>query len=255
MVVAAYIRVSTDAQAGSDRYGLDVQRTDIQNYADAHDMHIQSWYEDAGISGATLDRPGLSDLLSSASLHTFSIVIVAKLDRVARDLMYQLWIEKELLKAGVEIISVAEPTNGSDPTSRLFREIIGAFAEFEKARITSRMSGGRKAKAMVGGYAGGRAPMGYTSTRGGKVLTVEDEKANIVREVFVLRAKGMTMQRIAAELNTLSVKTAEGKNWHSVQVKRVLDRSALYSGQYSYGGITAKNGKQNRILTEWGGTA
>jgi site-specific DNA recombinase len=246
MVVSAYIRVSTDAQAGSDRYGLDSQRADITAYASSHDMTIQTWFEDA-VSGATLDRPGLSDLLSSASSHSFSAVIVAKLDRVARDLMYQLWIEKELLKAGVEIISVAEPTNGSDPTSHLFRQIIGAFAEFEKARITSRMSGGRKAKAMVGGYAGGGAPLGYGSQRGSHVLTVEPAQAETVQQVFTLRSQGLPMHRIASELNALGVATHEGKSWHAAQVKRVLDRSSLYKGQYTYGGITAQ-GKQERIL-------
>lgn len=248
MVVAAYLRVSTDAQAGADRYGLESQRTDIQNYAAAHDMQIGLWFEDT-ISGATLDRPGLSDLLSSASSHLFTAVIVAKLDRVARDLMYQLWIEKELLKADVEIVSVAEPMNGNDPTARLFREIIGAFAEFEKARITSRMSGGRKQKAKDGGYAGGRAAFGYGSHRGSHVLTVEPEQAMVVQQVFTLRSSGLSLHSIASKLNASALTTAEGKAWHAVQVKRVLDRSSLYRGGYGYGGITAEHGKQERILT------
>jgi DNA invertase Pin-like site-specific DNA recombinase len=248
MVVAAYLRVSTDAQAGADRYGLDAQRADITSYAHARGMEIGLWFEDAGFSGATLDRPGLSDLLSSASLHSFTTVIVAKLDRVARDLMLQLWIEKELLKAGVEIVSVSEPTNGSDPTSRLFREIIGAFAEFEKARITSRMSGGRVAKARQGGYAGGGAPLGYGAARGSHVLTVEPEQAKTVNQIFTLRAQGLPMRHIAAEMNARGLTTHEGKEWHAAQVKRVLDRKSLYCGEYSYGGIIAQ-GKHERILT------
>ena len=248
MNVASYVRVSTEAQAGPERYGLSAQRADITAYALSHDMQIIQTFEDAGVSGATLDRPGLSDLLSSASQHAFSVVIVAKLDRVARDLMYQLWIEKELLKAGVEIISVAEPTNGSDPTSHLFRQIIGAFAEFEKARITSRMSGGRKQKAKEGGYAGGRAAFGYGSHRGSHVLTVEPEQAMVVQQVFTLRSSGLSLRSVASELNARGLRTAENKNWHAVQVKRVLDRRPLYCGQYEYGGITTTEGKQERIL-------
>ena len=247
MNAAAYIRVSTDAQAGADRYGLDAQRADITAYAESHDMHITAWYEDT-VSGATLDRPGLTSLLSSASQHSFSVVIVAKLDRVARDLMYQLWIEKELLKADVEIVSVSEPTNGNDPTARLFREIIGAFAEFEKARITSRMSGGRKAKALGGGYAGGGAPLGYGAQRGSHILVVEPTQAEAVRQVFALRAQGISMHRIAEEMNAQNIPTHEGAAWHAAQVKRVLDRSALYRGGYGYGGISVAEGKQERIL-------
>lgn len=248
MVAAGYLRVSTESQVGPDKYGLDAQRSDIETYAKANGFEIGLWFTDAGISGATLDRPGLSDLLSSASLHSFTAVIIAKMDRVARDLMAQLWIEKELLKAGVEIISVAEPFRGQDATNRLFRQIIGAFAEFEKSRIADRLSGGRLAKARQGGYAGGRSPLGYTSTRGSKVLTVEPEKAMVVRQVFSLRSQGKTMRVIASDLNALGVETAEHKKWHAVQVKRVLDRSDLYSGKYWYGGIRAECGKQERIL-------
>lgn len=249
MTAAGYLRVSTESQVGPDKYGLDAQRSDIETYAKANGFEIGLWFTDAGISGATLDRPGLTDLLSSASLHSFTVVITAKMDRVARDLMAQLWIEKELLKAGVEIISVAEPFRGQDATNRLFRQIIGAFAEFEKSRIADRLSGGRKQKALQGGYAGGRSAFGYASTRGGKVLTVEPKQAMVVRQVFALKAKGLSLRSVAQELNSRGFLTHENKTWHSVQVKRVLDRSALYSGQYSYGGITAERGKQERILT------
>jgi DNA invertase Pin-like site-specific DNA recombinase len=211
-------------------------------------MQIVQTFEDAGVSGATLDRPGLSALLAAAPSHQFQAVIVAKLDRVARDLMYQLWIEKELLKSGVEIISVAEPANGDDPTAHLMRQIIGAFAEFEKARINSRMSSGRKAKAKNGGYAGGRAAFGYRSQRGSRVLTVDETAAATVRQVFALRAQGMPLRSVAATLNDRGLRTAEGALWHAAQVKRVLDRSALYAGQYGYGGIRAERGKQKGIL-------
>ena len=249
MNVASYVRVSTEAQAGPERYGLSAQRADITAYALSHDMQIIQTFEDAGVSGATLDRPGLSALLTAAAAHQFQAVIVAKLDRVARDLMYQLWIEKELLKVGVEIVSVAEPSNGDDPTAHLMRQIIGAFAEFEKARITSRMASGRKAKARDGGYAGGRPAFGYGAQRGSRVLTVDETAAATVRQVFALRAQGMPLRSVASVLNDKGLRTAEGSVWHAVQVKRVLDRSALYAGQYGYGGITAAQGRQKRILT------
>lgn len=51
--------------------------------------------------------------------------------------------------------------------------MIGAFAQFEKSRISERLTGGRKQKANTGGYAGGRAAIGYTAKRGQKYLTVD----------------------------------------------------------------------------------
>ena len=69
MNAVAYVRVSTDAQAGADRYGLDAQRADITAYAESHDMHITAWYEDT-VSGATLDRPGESQAWQGRRRHT-----------------------------------------------------------------------------------------------------------------------------------------------------------------------------------------
>ena len=146
---AGYLRVSGEGQIGEDKYGLAAQREAVETYAKAQGYEVAEWYVDEAISGATLDRPELTRLLNDAG-GKFAFVIVAKMDRIARDLMAQLWIEKELLRGDVELISVAEPFRGQDPANVLFRQIIGAFAQFERARIAERMAGGRKQKARGG---------------------------------------------------------------------------------------------------------
>jgi len=248
MNVAAYIRVSTDAQAGPDAFGLDAQRSSITSYAERMGYGVVAWYEDAGISGSTMNRPALQSLLSDAKDHKFDGVVFAKLDRLSRSLLNTLQILNALVAVKVWIMSVAENFDTSTPSGMMYFQLLGMFAENERRVITDRLSGGRKAKALQGGYCGGRAALGYTAVRGGKVLTVDDTKANVVREVFALRAQGRSLRSVASELNSLGVATHEGKSWHSVQVKRVLDRAALYRGQYSYGGVKAERGKQERIL-------
>ena len=158
-----------------NRYGLASQRADIERYARREGHEIVAWFSDEGISGGTVDRPGLMDLISHGAAGEFQGMLIAKMDRLSRDLMMQLWIEKELLKADVEILSASELFCGQDPANVLFRQIIGAFAQFEKARITERPSGGRKQKASRGGYAGGAAAMGYKATRGAKALEFDTE--------------------------------------------------------------------------------
>mgnify|MGYP001160725052 FL=1 len=246
MKAAVYLRVSTEAQTGPDRFGLAAQLEAINTYAAQQGFDIVATFEDPGISGATLDRPGLQAMISAASRGEFEAVIVAKMDRIARDLMAQLWIEKELLKHSVEIISAAEQFRGQDPANVLFRQIIGAFAEFEKSRITERMSGGRKQKAQGGGYAGGGAAIGYTSTRGAKVLELNQDKAATVQRVFEIHqaSPGYSLRQIAAQLNQEGHTTAQDKPFQAVQVKRILDREALYSGQYLYAGIEAQGQHQ-----------
>ena len=245
---AGYLRVSGEGQIGEDKYGLAAQREAVETYAKAQGYEVAEWYVDEAISGATLDRPELTRLLNDAG-GKFAFVIVAKMDRIARDLMAQLWIEKELLRGNVELISVAEPFRGQDPANVLFRQVIGAFAQFERARIAERMAGGRKQKAKAGGYAGGGAPIGYTSTSGAKVLALDAEKAETVRRLFELREEcpGASLAALAGMMNAEGLTTAQGAIWRKAQVKRVLDRRDFYAGTYTYAGIEAE-GKHEAII-------
>lgn len=118
---AAYLRVSPEDQVGEDKFGLTDQRATIDSFAKAQGFELARVYSDEGISGATMDRPGLQDLLAEADNGIFEVVIVVKLDRLARGLMPQLWIEKELLRHNVGLISVAEPFREQDPADILLR--------------------------------------------------------------------------------------------------------------------------------------
>ena len=246
---AAYLRVSTEGQVGEDKFGLADQRSTIEAYACSQDFEIVAWYSDEGISGATLEREGLQALLRGAAADEFNAVLVAKMDRIARDLMAQLWIEKELMRCNVELISAAEPFRGQDPANVLFRQIIGAFAQFEKARIAERLRGGRKQKAKTGGYSGGAAAIGYKNEKGSKFLDLDNEKAETVKRVFEIKEQypNWSLQTIADQLNAEGHTTAKGTNFKKMQVKRTLDRREFYAGNYSYAGIKA-NGQHKAII-------
>ena len=239
MNAVVYLRVSTDGQTQEQKYGLSTQWEDIAKYAEQNNINVVETYTEAGVSGSLIDRPMLNKILKDAEAGKFQYVIVAKLDRVARDLMAQLWIEKELLKKGIEIISVAEPMRATDPTGQLFRHIIGAFAQFERARINERMSGGRLQKAKKGGYAGGRVPIGYISDKNTNTLVVNPQKVEAIKLVFKLRALGMSFQQIADFLNEAGHTSALNKEFSKNQIKRIYDRKNLYSGNCKYSNIEA----------------
>ena len=249
MKYLAYLRVSTEGQVGEDKFGLSVQKEAIENYALKNGYQITAWYDDSGISGATIDRPGLMQLITDSANKEIKGILVAKMDRIARDLMSQLWIEKELLKHDAELISVAEPFRGQDPANVLFRQIIGAFAEFEKSRINERMSGGRKAKAKQGGYSGGCVPIGYQHTKGNKAWILDSEKVDTVKRVFQLRdiKPDITLQDIADILNKEGFTTARGAKFQRVQIKRILDRKSVYTGKYKYADIES-DGQHQPLL-------
>lgn len=251
MRAVGYCRVSTENQNGCDSFGLESQRTAINNYCMANGLELVKIYEDPALSGSLppLERPGLHHLLEILKTGDVQQVIVTRLDRLARDTMLSLWLMKEIKKLGAELVSIAEPGRWDDPTQKLLLTMVAAFAEFEKSLISSRLSSGRKTKARNGGYAGGKAPIGYRSEKGEKRLILDEEKAVTVKRVFELRDVNpdASLQRIANVLNQEGYSTKEGKRFHSMQVKRILDRRSLYEGGYRYSGIHVE-GKHQRIL-------
>src|SRR5437879_9903185 len=107
-VCVAYLRVSTPGQV-EDGLGLQIQQDQIQAYLKRNPtLTLARTFRDEGLSGSTLDRPALKALLTEAKEKHFTKVIVPKLDRLARDLYVQLFLEKELLIHGIEVVSLAE---------------------------------------------------------------------------------------------------------------------------------------------------
>ena len=251
MKAIGYIRVSTEGQNGGDSFGLETQRDAIMKHCGANGLELIQIYEDPAFSGSLppLERPGLHAVLEALKAEDITQVIVTRLDRLARDTMLSLWLMKEIKKLGAELVSIAEPGRWEDPTQKLLLTMVAAFAEFEKSLITSRLSSGRKTKARQGGYAGGKAPIGYRSKRGDKTLTLDEEKTSTVKRVFELRdtKPDASLQKIADILNVEGLTTKEGQQFHAMQVKRILDRKAFYEGTYRYSGVEV-DGRHQAIL-------
>jgi site-specific DNA recombinase len=241
--VLGYCRVSTEGQNGADSFGLESQRDAITKYCTANGLELVQIFEDPALSGSLppLERPGLHALLEALNAGDIKQVVVTRLDRLARDTMLSLWLMKEIKKLGAELVSIAEPGRWDDPTQKLLLTMVAAFAEFEKSLIASRLSAGRKTKARTGGYAGGKAPIGYKAERGDKALQLDEEKAAVVRRVFELRDSmpNASLQKLADILNAEGHTTKEGKQFYPMQVKRILDRRSVYKGRYKYKDVEA----------------
>ena len=243
--------MSTENQNGADSFGLETQKDAIMMYCAANGLELAQIFEDPAFSGSLqpLERPGLHDLLEALKAGDINQVIVTRLDRLARDTMLSLWLMKEIKKLGAELVSIAEPGRWEDPTQKLLLTMVAAFAEFEKSLITSRLSSGRRTKARQGGYAGGKAPIGYKAERGGKALALDEEKASTVVRVFDLRdmMPDASLKKIADMLNAEGYTAKEGKPFYPMQVKRMLDRKEFYEGIYRYSGVEAE-GQHQAIL-------
>src|SRR6185437_1573118 len=124
----AYLRVSGKGQLDGD--GFTRQRAAIQSYAKGNGIRVVKWFEEQGVSGTKdlENRPALQDMLIALHGDGVRLVLIEKLDRLARDLMVQETILGDLRKHEFEIISVAEPDLCSDdPSRKLVRQVFGAI--------------------------------------------------------------------------------------------------------------------------------
>lgn len=247
MRVAGYTRVSTQEQAIKG-LGLEVQRDKIRAYCYSQDWDLINIYEDAGVSGATLDRPAFNQMILDASDGKFDLIITYKIDRVSRSLKNLLvLVEDTLSPLGIALKSVTEPfIDTSTPEGMAMFQVLGTFSELERKQINRKLSDARIKKSDGGGYAGGYLPYGYDVLKG--KLIVNKEEADVVRQIFAYRREGYSLRRIVDELNAKGVPTKRNGKWNAESVRYILS-NILYTGSITYGGKVVK-GHHEAIISK-----
>ncbi len=234
--VIGYIRVSTDGQCKDDKFGLDVQKQQIIDYCSANGMNIIRWYTDEGESGAK-ERPGFDEIVyGDVNNPPYEAVIVAKSDRVARDINIYYYYKMLLIKKNIKLISISEDFGQFGVFASMLEAFTLCVAEMERDNINKRTSAGRIVKSSKGGYSGGRTPYGYTAQHG-KMVVVE-EQAKIVRMIYDMKKNGSTYRQIVAALNDNGYVNKSGGQWAISSVQVILGNEKTYRGYYKYG----KNG-------------
>lgn len=233
--VVGYIRVSTDAQAQEDKYGIEAQKTAIMEYCAKNDMQISDWFIDEGESGVKESRPQLDRLLfGEISNPPVEAVIVYKSDRMARDIKLYFYYMMLLEKKGIELISATEPiVDDESGLGGVYKALMMFVASEERKNITKRTASGRAVKAAKGGYAGGRAPMGYKVEKG--QLVIVPEEAEVVRFIFAQKEAGNTMLGTVRMLNEAGYKTRNDKEFVISTVQSIWNNELTYRGMYRYG--------------------
>lgn len=229
MKVIGYLRVSTDAQV--EGYGKDVQEADIRRWCKANGHRLVGLLADDGVSGALSERDGLGEALRMVRAGEVGAIVVGKLDRLARDLVFQEQALAEVWAHGGEVYSTL-PTEANlrndedDPSRKMIRHILGAVNEWEREMIRLRMRNGRRAKAATGGYAYGAPPFGYRAE--GRGLVPDPDEAATVARIRELRAEGSSLRQIAETLTAEGRPTKRGGTvWHPPTVARVLERAKV----------------------------
>lgn len=244
--VVAYIRVSTDGQVGEDKFGLEAQREQIIDYCRRNDMNILRWYSDEGESGAKY-RPGFDEIVyGEVSNPPVEAVVVAKSDRVARDINIYFYYQGALLRKGIELISICEDFGQFGVFAGMLKAFTLTCAEMERENINKRTAAGRAVKSSTGGYSGGRAPFGYKVEN--HSLVINEREAEIVREVFEMKDSGSTYQAICDKLNSDGKVNRSGSKFQIGSVQSIYENRKTYQGFYKYGKSDWVKGVHEPIL-------
>lgn len=205
---AHYLRVSTQKQ-GIDGYGIEAQRVAIAKYIPAAEfIEVES--------GKRKDRPELLEALEYCKKNS-TVLVVAKLDRLARNVAFV----SMLMEYGVEFVCADFPT-----ANRLTIHIIAAVAEHEAVMISSRTKAGLLAAKHRGVKLG--KSMNQEKAIKGHVtqsLVANRNAAKVRSTVNGLVAAGISLRKIAGELNTMAVPTPRGSQWTAQAVKNALARA------------------------------
>jgi DNA invertase Pin-like site-specific DNA recombinase len=231
MKVAAYVRVSTDQQADAGM-GLHIQRDTIARWARNGGHTVGLWCEDVGQSGSNglESRAGLMRAIDAVRVRRVRGIVVARLDRLARDLVLQEQLLAEVRRAKGRVFSCSPGEDAyleddpGDPSRRLIRQILGAVAEYERAMIRLRLTAGKNRKREEGGWLGGAPPYGWRIVDS-ELVQAEEEQAQIDL-MRVARAGGASYRAIARLLNEAGVPPPRGgARWYENSVRRILERT------------------------------
>jgi DNA invertase Pin-like site-specific DNA recombinase len=213
----AYLRCSTERQDLSP----DAQRAAVEGWAAGAGVTVLAWHEDRGISGGAPleDRPGLTAALADLGTRGAGVLVVARRDRLARDVLTAALVERLCERAGARLLAADGTGNGDSPEAALLRTMVDAFAAYERALIRARTRSALAVKKARGERVG-TVPYGWRAGADGRLVADPVEAAAVVR-ARELRAEGRPLRAVAAALVEEGHRPRNGGAWAIQTLRRI----------------------------------
>ena len=210
--VAIYARYSSDLQSDSS---VEDQVRLCSELAKSKAWEVFDHYADAGLSGASLMRPGIQALITDALDGKFDIVLAEALDRISRDQEDIAGVYKRMEFAGVGIVTLSE-----GPISSLHIGLKGTMNALFLKDLADKTRRGLRGR-VERGKSGGGIAYGYdvvkrldvegNPLRGDR--SINEDQAAVVRRIFEDYARNQSPRAIASQLNAEGVPSPSGKTW------------------------------------------
>ncbi|WP_300379041.1 recombinase family protein [Henriciella sp.] len=207
---AIYTRKSSDEGLDQAFNSLDAQREACEAYIQSQRHEgwkiLREHYDDGGISGGTMDRPGLQRLLAEIEAGRIDMVVVYKIDRLTRSLADFARLVETLEAAGTSFVSVTQQFNTSTSMGRLTLNVLLSFAQFEREVTAERIRDKIAASKKKGLWMGGFLPLGYDKRDAG--LVINKSEARTVTTLFekYLELGNVRQLKDFADVNGLTTK-------------------------------------------------
>lgn len=208
----AYIRVSTEDQAEHGA-SLTAQRAALAAEAERRGWDVQV-VADEGLSGKSLNRPGLQSVLARLDRGEADVLLAVRLDRVSRSVADFAGLLDRCQRRGWGLVLLSPNIDTADPAGRFTANVLASAAQYERELISQRTREGMAQRKAEG-------------VRFGRPNEIPDE----VRErILRMRAEGVRVSHIARALTEEGVPTARGGAvWRSSTIDRVLAQAAELS--------------------------
>jgi site-specific DNA recombinase len=207
MRVVGYIRVSTEDQA-RDGVSLSAQQAKLEAYCVVKDWTLVEMVRDEGLSAKSLKRPGLQHLLAMVQARQVDVVVIAKLDRLSRDVRDVYALVELFDKTDVALVSLQESLDATTATGRAMIGMLAVMNQLERELIAERT----------------RDAMQHLKAQGERYCHAVFEDADTLALMQQYRSAGLSYQAVAEQLNAAGVPSTLGGRWLANAVRCILVR-------------------------------
>ena len=231
MRCAIYARKSSEEGLEQDFNSLQAQREACEAYiaSQKHEgwIALPTFYDDGGVSGATLQRPALQRLLADVEAGRIDTIVVYKVDRLTRTLSDFARLVEIFDRKDVSFVSVTQQFNTTTSMGRLTLNVLLSFAQFEREVTGERIRDKIAASKRKGMWMGGNPPLGYDVKD--KKLIVNEAEAETVRSIFRQYRKIESVRELRDRLAAEGVTSKRRvRRDGSIVGGKPINRGALY---------------------------
>lgn len=177
-----YVRKSSERGLDMEFNSLDNQELACKSYIAS--QAFQGWeyvktYSDAAISGGTMARPGLQEMLNDVRDGKINCVLVYKIDRLSRSIYdFKRMMKEDFEPHDCNLVSITQSFDTSTAMGKLTLNMLLSFAEFEREVASERVRDKMRATKSKGLWVGGVPPLGY-DIQFGKLIVNETERETV----------------------------------------------------------------------------